>query len=280
MENYYDILNINQYCDTSEIKKAYRKLSLQYHPDRNIDNNTKDMFNKINTAYEVLSCSDKRGFYDQKLNKSDLKSDLKSDFKYQLVSDLKNQQNNETVYNETPYYQNLNIYKNIIITYEQAYSGYYLSVNIEKWRLENNHKVYFNETIYVDIKKGTDNNEIITIENKGNYLTENNIGKLILTINLKNHEIYNRQGLDLIYKKEITLKDALCGFSFKLQHLDDNNYIIKNEKGNIINNNYKKVIKHKGFERDNMCGNLIIEFNVVFPSDLNFDQIDQLLKIL
>ena len=276
MENYYDVLNINQYCDTSEIKKAYRKLSLQYHPDRNIDNNTKDIFNKINTAYEVLSCSDKRELYDKKVNKSDLK--------YQLVSDLKNQQNNNISNNETPYnqnyYENLNIYKNIIITYEQAYSGYYLSVNIEKWRLENKHKVYFNETIYVDVKKGIDNNEIITIENKGNYLTENNIGKLILTINLKNHEIYNREGLDLIYKKEITLKDALCGFSFNLQHLDDNNYIIKNEKGNIINNNYKKVIKHKGFERDNIYGNLIIEFNVVFPSNLNFDQIDQLLKIL
>ena len=51
-KQYYDILNIEPNTDIDSIKKAYRKLSLKYHPDKN--NNSSDMFNKITTAYEFL----------------------------------------------------------------------------------------------------------------------------------------------------------------------------------------------------------------------------------
>lgn len=61
-DNYYDILGINKDATEDEIKRAYRKLALKTHPDKNGGNDT--MFKKINEAYETLSDSDKRHVYD------------------------------------------------------------------------------------------------------------------------------------------------------------------------------------------------------------------------
>ncbi|EGB5534892.1 molecular chaperone DnaJ [Campylobacter upsaliensis] len=64
--SYYEILEITQSADKESIKKAYRKLALKYHPDRNQgDKETEDKFKLINEAYEVLSDDEKRAIYDR-----------------------------------------------------------------------------------------------------------------------------------------------------------------------------------------------------------------------
>lgn len=64
--SYYEILEISQNADGSEIKKAYRKLALQYHPDRNQgDKEAEEKFKLINEAYQVLSDEQKRSVYDR-----------------------------------------------------------------------------------------------------------------------------------------------------------------------------------------------------------------------
>ncbi len=64
--DYYEILEIERHSGKDEIKKAYRKMALKYHPDRNPDNKeAEDMFKRINEAYEVLSDDDKRAIYDR-----------------------------------------------------------------------------------------------------------------------------------------------------------------------------------------------------------------------
>ena len=65
-EDYYDILGINKSASESEIKKAYRKLAIKYHPDKNPgDKNAEENFKKAAEAYEVLGNSQKRSKYDQ-----------------------------------------------------------------------------------------------------------------------------------------------------------------------------------------------------------------------
>lgn len=63
--DYYEILGLSKSASASEIKAAYRKLALQWHPDRNKAANAHDKFKEINEAYAVLSDSKKKETYDQ-----------------------------------------------------------------------------------------------------------------------------------------------------------------------------------------------------------------------
>jgi molecular chaperone DnaJ len=63
--DYYEVLGIPRNASTEDIKKAFRKLAFQYHPDRNRADGAADKFKEINEAYEVLSDADKRAAYDR-----------------------------------------------------------------------------------------------------------------------------------------------------------------------------------------------------------------------
>ena len=65
MTDYYNILGINKDSSLDDIKKAYRKLALKYHPDRNKEPNATEKFKEINEAYEVLSNPEKKEIYDK-----------------------------------------------------------------------------------------------------------------------------------------------------------------------------------------------------------------------
>ncbi len=64
--DYYEVLGVNRNADAAELKKAYRKLALKYHPDRNKgDSGAANKFKEASEAYEVLNDSEKRRIYDQ-----------------------------------------------------------------------------------------------------------------------------------------------------------------------------------------------------------------------
>ncbi|OGK30315.1 hypothetical protein A3G67_05170 [Candidatus Roizmanbacteria bacterium RIFCSPLOWO2_12_FULL_40_12] len=65
MKDYYEILGVSKNSPQDEIKKAYRKLALKWHPDRNKTKEAAEKFSEINKAYEVLSDVKKRETYDQ-----------------------------------------------------------------------------------------------------------------------------------------------------------------------------------------------------------------------
>jgi molecular chaperone DnaJ len=63
--DFYDVLGIERSASPEEIKKAFRRLAMQYHPDRNKEPGAEDRFKEINQAYEVLSDPEKRAAYDR-----------------------------------------------------------------------------------------------------------------------------------------------------------------------------------------------------------------------
>lgn len=176
------------------------------------------------------------------------------------------------------------------ICLSKAYTGCTIPLQITRFVIENNNKRDETETIYVTIPKGIDNNEIIIIREKGNILADTNKGDIKLFIKINNDTEFIRNGLDLILNKTITLKDALCGFTFDMKHIDGRDFKINNINGNVINNNYNKIIPNMGMRRaissqlgpsnQDHVGNLIINFNVAFPTKLTDEQITALNKIL
>ena len=64
--DYYDVLGVERNVSEAELKKAYRRLAMKYHPDRNQgDTNTEKEFKEVKEAYEVLNDAQKRSAYDQ-----------------------------------------------------------------------------------------------------------------------------------------------------------------------------------------------------------------------
>ena len=87
MKDYYSILNVDRKASAEDIKKAYRKLAMKYHPDRNKgDKNAEDKFKEISEAYAVLSNADKRRQYDkfgsEKFHQQFSQEDIFRDFNF------------------------------------------------------------------------------------------------------------------------------------------------------------------------------------------------------
>jgi DnaJ-class molecular chaperone len=161
------------------------------------------------------------------------------------------------------------INKNIVIKLAQVLTGATIPLEIERWLMENGMKLFETETIYVTVPKGIDDGEMITLKDKGNVLNENCKGDIKIFVKIENDSIFRRVGLDLVLEKKITLKEALCGFSFEINYINGKSYTLNNNVGNIIPHGFKKVIPNMGLERDQHKGNMVIEFNVQFPEKLS-----------
>ena len=64
-KDYYEILGVSKTADEREIKKAYKRLAMKYHPDRNQEQDAETKFKEVKEAYEVLTDDQKRAAYDQ-----------------------------------------------------------------------------------------------------------------------------------------------------------------------------------------------------------------------
>jgi DnaJ family protein B protein 4 len=165
------------------------------------------------------------------------------------------------------------------VTLEQSFTGTQIPITIEREIKNGQFSYHEEEKIYISIPAGIDSSEIITIPEKGNEYNKKK-GDIKVQVCLKPHEVFERKGLNLIYKHTITFKESIVGFDFVLNHIDNSSFKIKNIRGSIIQNLEEKTIKGKGFSRDGTTGDLIIVFKVVSPKLLSEEQLTAFESIL
>lgn len=139
------------------------------------------------------------------------------------------------------------------------------------------------QIIEIDVKRGMTNNTEIYFPNMGDCgpgFYPGDIKILICSNDTDNG--FTRRGNDLYYNKDILLSEALTGFKFCLKGLDDKIICIKCTN-TIISPNESKIIKGYGMpilNNSETFGNLIITFNIIFPTTLTSDNKNKLLNIL
>lgn len=298
MTNHYEVLGVEQTANSDEIKKAYRRLSLQYHPDRNSTPDAIKTFQKINDAHEILSDKQSRSEYDMQLkgignpfNKDGTEfGDLNNIFNA-FMSGM-NGMPNVRVFNtgnhpgfSGHFAQQINkpppIIRNIELTMEQSYTGGSFPIQINKWTLVNGIESEEIQTLYISLPPGIDDNEMVILRNQGHQISENIKGDVKVNIKIKNETVFKRQGLDLIYNKNITLKEALCGFSFDLKHINKKIFTFNNKiNTTIIKPGQTKIIPQLGMTRETHTGNLIVKFDILFPDTISNEDMEKLGEIL
>ena len=323
--DYYKVLEIEENASQDEVKKAYRKLSMKWHPDKNQGNpDATNTFQKISEAYETLGDQERRQEYDVGRKNPFFAGGQQGGPHFADMDDLfsmffgggppmsgpypgmhQHHQNFPQgfppgmagIFGQNMGGPNIKIFRNgvhinpmmekpqpivkhIDITMEQVLTGCKLPIEIERWVVEGHNKVHENVTIYVEIFKGIDSNEIIVLKDEGNVVNDMCKGDVKIFVKVQPHPRFERKGLDLIYLHNISLKEALCGFSFELKHLNGKSYTINNKAGNIIPPNFQKNIANMGLTREGHSGAMIVHFHVEFPETLTPEQLENLTKIL
>jgi DnaJ-class molecular chaperone len=317
-DSFYSILEVGENASPEEIKKSYRRLSMKHHPDKNKnDPESTNKFQKISEAYDTLSDADKKRNYDMGRKNpffnmmNGVNGNNAGPFGNHPMDDIINSlfgmqfgpggppgmgfnsggpfggPQIRVFHNGMPV--NMNglggpqkpppIIKTVSVPIDKILIGTTLPVEIERWIMNNEIKVFEAETIYVTVPKGIDDGEIIVLRDRGNVVNENCRGDIKLFIKIENNTEFKRNGLDLLLEKQITVKEALCGFSFELKYITGKTYTITNNSGNIISHGYQKVIPNMGFSREQHTGNLVISFIVLFPEKISDDVLAQLKQL-
>ena len=286
--DYYEVLGVSRDATHDEIRRAYRSLSLKYHPDRNSDTSVADIYKRINEAYEVLGDSDKRNMFDMesKFVSMPLFGGSGGGFGPRTFMFHGNgPPNPDDIFQmffgmANPQMRVPTILHNLHITLEQAYRGDTVQISIERHNMKNG--VMVNELVTLDvvIPIGTDDGEILILSEKGHCYGDVT-GDVKVQCKYRGTKDFYRKGMDLCYEKHLTLKEALCGFSFEIQHLNGRPFLIQNTNNpSIIKPHQKRIIQGLGMIKNKQFGALIIEFIIDFPNTLTPAQIEQLSVIL
>ena len=300
--NHYEILGLQSNADEGEIKKAYRTLSFKYHPDRATGDpeESNQMMQKLNEAYEILRDPQKRQQYDNELNGIPMHG-MPPGFPgfpmhgmppgmpniFEMMFNMGGMGGNmgggiEIIHNGQGTFikrhigKPQTISKTVSITLEQAFTGGVLPVEIERWVQNGDLQITETETVNVKIPANINNNDCILLEGIGNRINASHVGDVKLQIVIEKHPVFTRQGNDLIFKKNLTLKEALCGTQFQFEHLNGKELTL-NVSNTVIFPGGRKAFPNLGMTTS---GNLIVEFDVTFPATLTTEQKEQLTNIL
>ncbi|CAG8615657.1 7466_t:CDS:2 [Paraglomus occultum] len=350
-QDYYKILGVSKDADDDALKKAYRKLALKWHPDKNKEANREEAekkFKEISEAYEVLSDKNKRQIYDMYgeeglkggppppsadgtsgfaggfpggfpgfsgfhpggggttftfkttgFNPSDPR-DLFSKVFTEMGGGLgglggmgfgdgdffsRTGGSGFGDFGQQSPFSQPKVQEAVVrypITLEDLYKGASKRLKVKRKLLDASTKrqVPTEEEVVIPIRPGLKAGSKIRFPAKGDELPNGEVQDLVILIEEKPHNVFQRDGDDLRVVIKLTLVEALCGFEKKIETLDGRKLLITN-KSSVITPGTEQVVHNEGMpKKSGDKGNLIVKYDIEFPARLTDKQKADLRKIL
>jgi len=316
-QNYYNVLGVDKNATPEQIKKAYRKLAMKWHPDRNPDDKAKaeQKFKEIGEAYSVLSDEKKRKTYDQ-FGEEGLRGAGSggggTHFTFNNAEDIFRQFfGDENPFGSMfgndfggasfgmgggmPGMQGMGGFSNFggaqrrqpqkgrtvehkfFLSLEELYAGTTKQMRVNRKRLNADGQTTRQETktLTINVKPGWKSGTKITFEREGDEMPGVVPADIQFIVGEKTHSRFMRNNNDLVFKHKLPLKQALLSsFVVSITTLDNRTLRIPINK--IVSPGFIHKVPGEGMpiskSGGTKRGDLLIEFDIVFPTHLNQQQ--------
>jgi curved DNA-binding protein len=299
-KDYYKILGITKSADQAEIKKAYRKLAVKYHPDKNPGNKAaEERFKEVSEAYEVLADPEKKKKYDslgenwrsfqnnggarhgnsnprgqqyhyefdgdpsQFFGQSDFSEFFESFFGRSAKQNRSSGDESDFGFSNV----GTDLAGEIPITLQEAYDGTKRIVDID------------GEKIRVTIKPGAFDGLQLKVKGKGEKSPSGRAGNLYLTIRVADHPVFKRKGDDLYMDVPVDVFTAMLGGKQEITTLSGRVHVTIAEG---TQNGKTLRLPGKGmpvYGKSGQFGDLYVKIDVVLPTHLTTEQKDLVRKL-
>jgi curved DNA-binding protein len=271
--DHYSTLGIDRNSGPDDIKRAYRKLASQHHPDKGGDT---AKFQQIEEAYRTLSDPEKRSQYDnpQPQFGGGGFNGVPQGFEH-IFSQMFGSGNPFDPFGQRRQpQQNRTLNIQTAITLEEAYHGKDLIANLQ---LPSGR----NQTIEVRIPEGVYDGVTLRLSGMGDDSIPNlPRGDIHLTVNVQEHSKYQRQGDDLVLNLNVNCIDAMLGKTESVMTIDNRLLEIKITPGI----QHGQMLSAAGYGMPKMGdnrykGRLLMQINIAVPRDLTETQLNKLKEI-
>lgn len=273
--NYYDVLGVTKTASSDEIKRAYRRLASQHHPDKGGDT---AKFQQVEEAYRILSDPDSRREYDNPAPFRNTPNSSWQEFNggpfdqffHQFGPDL------GSIFGQRgrQRFKNKDINLSTDISLEEAFYGKDI---IAQYAIQTGQR----RTFEAKIPPGVETGNVLRIPGGGDHsIRELPPGDALLTINVAPHQRFKRNGADLIEEIEISAWEAILGCEKNIRTIDNSTFTIKIKEGTQPNSTLRLQGQGMIVLNSSARGNHFINIKVHVPTNLTEYQKNTLRSIL
>lgn len=302
-QDYYAVLYLTRSATDADIKKAYRKLALKYHPQKNSEPGSDSKFKQVAEAYDILSSSQRRALYDQ-FGEEGLKNGVPTTKEGVFTKGYTFHGDPERVFKEffggdNPFLelyeisphevdmgfggikgrgrkkQDTTIERDLYLTLEEVFKGCTKKMKISRRVMnEDGHTSSIRDKILtINVKPGWRSETRITFPKEGDQGPNNIPADIVFIVKDKPHTVFKRDGDNIVYTATVQLGKALTGCMIDVPTLDDR--LISIPINDIVSPGYLKIVPGEGMpisKQPNARGDLVIAFNIAFPQHLSQEQ--------